>query len=593
MGGGGGGEGTESLSLQDTPTWALATVCFVFISLGIFIDHLIHLFGRWLKKHRKTDLLEAVEKLKSVLMLLGFMSLLLAATQRPISKICIPNRFANTMLPCRKGHAPTKTATPSEHLLVTTIIHSLSTLRKDTGLPSDDNTKSSQEEEETGHEDDHESDSSDDNTKSHREEEIDYEDERDSSNDHNTKSHKEEDESDSSDHYCGSKGMTSLISKDGLNQLNTFIVVLAIMQVLYSGITMALGRAKMRRWKAWEKETQTVEYMVANDPKRFRFTRETTFGRRHMSGFTSTLTELWIKSFFRQFFHSVAKVDYLTLRHAFIETHLSTNKSFDFRKYIQRSLEEDFRLVVGISPLMWLLVVVFMLVDVHGWQTFLWVSFTPVTIVLILGTKLEVIMARMALQLKERNHVIQGSPLVQPNDNLFWFSRPQLVLTLLHYTLFMNAFELAFFVWVTFEYGIKSCYHQHIWIIVIRVVLAVVVQVICSYITLPLYALVTQMGSQFKMAALEEQTVNALRQWHSEVKEKRKKQPYLQSPPSTPWINSNISGSTNSPEPPPSVHYQTPTDLDHFVSRRGTTNEITQVHEDQFLQQQQSQIYKV
>lgn len=46
MGGGGGGEEGEGLSLQDTPTWALATVCFVFISLGIFIDHLIHLFGR-------------------------------------------------------------------------------------------------------------------------------------------------------------------------------------------------------------------------------------------------------------------------------------------------------------------------------------------------------------------------------------------------------------------------------------------------------------------------------------------------------------------------------------------------------------------
>lgn len=89
-----------------------------------------------------------------------------------------------------------------------------------------------------------------------------------------------------------------------------------------------------------------------------------------------------------------------------------------------------------------------------------------------------------------------------------------------------------------------------------------------------------QMGSQFKMAALEEETVNALRQWHSEVKEKRKKQPYLQSPSSTPWLNNNnnnISSLTNSPEPPPSFHHQTPTDLDDFLSRRGTTNEITEL----------------
>lgn len=44
MAAGGGGTGT-SRSLQETPTWALATVCFIFISFGIFIEHLIHLLG--------------------------------------------------------------------------------------------------------------------------------------------------------------------------------------------------------------------------------------------------------------------------------------------------------------------------------------------------------------------------------------------------------------------------------------------------------------------------------------------------------------------------------------------------------------------
>lgn len=58
-------------------------------------------------------------------------------------------------------------------------------------------------------------------------------------------------------------------------------------------------------------------------------------------------------------------------------------------------------------------------------------------IVLSLGTKLEVIVARMALQLQDKTTVIKGAPLVQPNDNLFWFSHPKHVLTLLHFTLFM------------------------------------------------------------------------------------------------------------------------------------------------------------
>ncbi|XP_052184361.1 MLO-like protein 3 isoform X2 [Diospyros lotus] len=438
---------------------------------------------QWLKKHRKNGLFEAVEKLKSVLMLLGFMSLLLTATQRPISRICVTKGVANSMLPCRKS-IQTKTTKhladvfPPERVLAA------------------------------------------------------Y--------------------SSSSDDHCA-EDKTSLISAEGVNQLSVFLFVLAVMQIVYSVITMALGRAKMRRWKCWEQETQTIEYQTANDPNRFRITRETTFGRRHMSSCATTPLRLWIKCFFRQFFHSVAKVDYFTLRRGFIAAHLSTKNTFNFQKYIQRSLEEDFKLVVGISPIMWLVVVIFMVVDVHGWHVYLWISFLPLITVLVLGTKLQVVVARMALRLQNHNSVIRGSPLVQPNDSLFWFSQPQFVLTLLHYVLFMNAFELAFFVWVTVEFGFHSCYHERIVIIVIRVVLAVTVQVLCSYITLPLYALVTQMGTHFKASVLEEQTAGVIRQWHAQVREKRKKGTSPSSHSTPLWREDSgsvpsITGIANSPD---------------------------------------------
>lgn len=39
--------------------------------------------------------------------------------------------------------------------------------------------------------------------------------------------------------------MTSLISQSGVNQLNIFIFVMAIMQIVYTVLTMALGRAKV------------------------------------------------------------------------------------------------------------------------------------------------------------------------------------------------------------------------------------------------------------------------------------------------------------------------------------------------------------
>ncbi|KAI7998694.1 MLO-like protein 3 [Camellia lanceoleosa] len=478
------GGGTSGQSLEYTPTWAFATVCFFIIAISIIIEHSIHLITKWFKRNRKSALYEAVEKLKSELMLLGFMSLILAVTQEPISNICIPTRLADIMLPCRKETKAETTATV-EHLTVGVIRNlnfsvaglyngSLWTIPR-RGLADDELDAGAV-----------------------------------SSTDKCT-----------AEARSFSAGKVSLVSQEGIHQLHIFFFVLAVMQIVYSALTMALGRLKMRRWKAWEKETQTTEYQAANGI----FTRQTTFGRRHMTHCTNSTGHLCIKCFFRQFFKSVAKVDYLTLRHGFILAHLSErHNNFNFQKYIQISLEEDFKVIVSISPLLWLIVVIFMLVVVQGWHVYLFISFIPLLIVLVLGTKLGVIVARMALQLNNQDNVIKGAPLVQPHDDLFWFGRPRFVLTLLHLTLFLNAFELAFFVWVTIQFGFNSCYHEHTGIIVTRVVLAVAVQVLCSYITLPLYALVTQMGSQFKSKVLEEKIANIIKQWHAEVRVKRKKQ---------------------------------------------------------------------
>lgn len=47
------------------------------------------------------------------------------------------------------------------------------------------------------------------------------------------------------------------------------------------------------------------------------------------------------------------------------------------------------------------------------------------------------------------------------------------------------------------------------------------VLVLCSYITLPLYALITQMGSNMKKSIFDEQTSKALKKWHMAVKKKK------------------------------------------------------------------------
>uniref|UniRef100_A0A6N2M0S1 MLO-like protein n=1 Tax=Salix viminalis TaxID=40686 RepID=A0A6N2M0S1_SALVM len=124
---------------------------------------------------------------------------------------------------------------------------------------------------------------------------------------------------------------------------------------------------RMRKWRAWEVETTTLEYQYHNDPERFRFARETSFGRRHMQLWSKSSILLWIVCFFRQFLGSVTKVDYMTLRHGFIMAHLAPGieTRFNFQKYISRSLDEDFKVVVGISPIIWFIAVLFLLTSTH------------------------------------------------------------------------------------------------------------------------------------------------------------------------------------------------------------------------------------
>ncbi|KAJ9670977.1 hypothetical protein PVL29_027115 [Vitis rotundifolia] len=90
-----------------------------------------------------------------------------------------------------------------------------------------------------------------------------------------------------------------------------------------------------------------------------------------------------------------------------------------------------------------------------------------------------------------------------------------------------------------YEFGFSSCFHENLPATVARVLFGVALQIVCSYITFPLYAWVTQevsqipniyhtifqkwhMGSHMKKAILEEQTAKALKQWQQTARERKK-----------------------------------------------------------------------
>ncbi|KAG1361111.1 MLO-like protein 5 [Cocos nucifera] len=393
---------------------------------------------KWFKERRKKALFEALEKVKAELMILGFISLLLTFGQNYISKICIPEKAADTMLPC--------------HL---------------------DEDQIEAELAEGGH---------------HRRLRWDA----------------------TIDLYPKRRFLSAASSVSRCSQI--------------------------RRWKEWEKEASSPNYEFFNDPSRFRLTHEISFVRQHASFWNRSPILFYAVSFFRQFFRSVRKADYLAMRHGFITVHLAPGSKFDFQKYIKRSLEDDFKVIVGIrykkksfavlinscsktGLSCWKKLFVFTYNSTFtamGWHTMFIISVMPLIIILAVGTKLQAIITRMAVEIQERHAVIQGIPLVQLSDHHFWFGRPQLVLFLIHFTLFQ------------YEFGLNSCFHENNKIITVRVCLGVGVQFVCSYVTLPLYALVSQMGSQMKRSIFDEQTSKALKKWHHQAV--KKKNPQKNSP---------------------------------------------------------------
>ncbi|XP_007018110.2 PREDICTED: MLO-like protein 9 [Theobroma cacao] len=460
MGGGEGG-GAAARELDQTPTWAVAVVCAVIVVISIVLEKLLHAIGEWFEERRKMALYEALQKVKGELMVLGFISLLLTFGQSYISNICIPVKVADTMLFCPKR--------------VDTTHHK---------------AQNKQPEQQHGGE------------SAHR----------------RLLFYERRFLGGASKGAACEHGYVPLISVNGLHQLHIFIFFLAVFHVTYSAITMLLGRLKTRGWKEWERECTGVNEF--NDPSRFRLTHETSFVRDHTRPWTKTKFSFYFVCFWRQFFRSVRKADYLTMRHGFVTVHLAPGSKFDFQKYIKRSLEDDFKVVVGISPILWASAVIFLLLDVNGWHAMFFLSMIPLVVTLAVGTKLQAIIAQMAIEIVEKHAVIQGMPLVQVSDGHFWFAWPRLVLHLIHFVLFQNAFEITYFFWITYEFGLQSCFHQDLRLIFARVILGVVVQFMCSYITLPLYALVTQMGSTMKRSIFDEQTSKALKQWHMKAVKK-------------------------------------------------------------------------
>ncbi|KAL6609962.1 hypothetical protein ACP70R_034366 [Stipagrostis hirtigluma subsp. patula] len=453
----GGGEAeAEAAALEFTPTWIVAAVCSVIVLLSLVAERFLHRLGKTLKKKNQKPLYEALLKVKEELMLLGFISLLLTVFQGKIQQTCIPAGWTDHMLPCQRlDDKAGEVGATKEHFVAPGILGRIGRrLLSEGGAAAE---------------------------------------------------------------HCQKKGKVPLLSLEAIHQLHIFIFVLAITHVIFSVTTMLLGGAKIHQWKLWEDRIQKDD--AGNGPKKLRHLEQFEFIRKRFKGIgKDSIILSWLHSFGKQFYGSVSKSDYATMRLGFITTHCPANPKFDFHRYMVRVLEADFKKVVGISWYLWAFVVIFLLLNVNGWHTYFWIAFLPLLLLLAIGTKLEHVIAQLAHDVAEKHSAVVGDLVVKPSDDHFWFGRPRIVLYLIHFILFQNAFEIAFFFWILTTYGFNSCIMGQVRFIVPRLVIGVTIQLLCSYSTLPLYAIVTQMGSCYKKEIFNEHVQQGVLGWAQKVK---------------------------------------------------------------------------
>ncbi|KAH9782449.1 MLO-like protein 1 [Citrus sinensis] len=259
-------------------------------------------------------------------------------------------------------------------------------------------------------------------------------------------------ESSASSDYCAGKGKVPLLSITALHHLHIFIFVLAVVHVTFCALTILFGGAKIRKWKQWEDSASKEEHNLATvQSRRYIQVQDHDFIKNRFQGLGKSYVLMgWLHSFFKQFYGSVTKSDYTTLRLGFIMTHCRGNPKFNFHKYLMRTLEADFKKVVGISWYLWLFVVIFLLINIDGWHTYFWIAFVPFIV----------------------------------------------------------------------QYGFDSCTMGQVRFIIPRLVIGCFIQFLCSYSTLPLYVIVTQMGSSFKKAIFDEHIQDGLVGWARMAKKK-------------------------------------------------------------------------
>ncbi|KAK9165147.1 hypothetical protein Scep_000338 [Stephania cephalantha] len=292
----------EGKSLYETPTWAVATVITGMVSVGFLVHGSLKRFAKWLIDTRRKALLAALEKIKEELMLFGLLSLLMGHWTIWVSKICIKSSVLSSRFYPCTVEGYNKLLVPLEETLIASF---------------DESNYSVFEQDKTVR------------------------------------------------HGHCPEGSEPFASYESLEQLHRLLFVLGIVHICYNFATAALAMLKIQSWSTWESQAKS---MVANlqGPNPKSLGRLSTFIFHQTSHpWSQNKVLVWMLCFSRQFWSSINRADYMALRLGFITNH-ELHLSYDFHSYMLRSMEEEFRGIVGISIPLWIYAILCIFLNFHG-----------------------------------------------------------------------------------------------------------------------------------------------------------------------------------------------------------------------------------
>ncbi|XP_056161312.1 MLO-like protein 15 [Syzygium oleosum] len=399
--------GGYKISLESTPTWEVALVCFTIVLVSIIVERFLHLVDQLLKKCNEW-LNGVLQKIKDELMLLGFISLLLAVSQTTIGKICVSEQLSKVWLPCKKPDSPSTVA----NFTASSFPSGATRGRRLLAMAS--NTTD----------------------------------------------------------YCGQKGKVAFLSVEAVHHLHIFIFVLATLHVVLCLFEVPAMIIQWKNLKMYEDDSDkgnAVEFILLKlkqcRQRKERMKRKKSY--ENPPGFFKSLEEFFDeRTSIVLHFPLLQKVvmlkgttfmspdEYNAVRANFMAACDGKAKGKDFQKRIMRTLQKEFKQMIEIRMACALL-------DIFDYVDCVLANLAQLW--LIFHFKLEIMIRQLAKK------VVESQKVVEISDGDFWLGGPRLVSILIHFVLFENSLQLTVFFFILFQFGFHSCIMRKVGYVVPRI----------------------------------------------------------------------------------------------------------------------------